>query len=63
MSRPTVESASDGIAPPLYWRMFTARATTMIASRRLAADSTIINVFAHALSGIASVGLNAVAFV
>jgi hypothetical protein len=43
--------------------MFTARATTMIASSRLAADSTSISIFAHLPSGIASVGLNAVAFV
>ena len=43
--------------------MFTARATTMIASKRLAADWTIISSFARWLSGIVSVGLNAVAFV
>jgi hypothetical protein len=35
----------------------------MIASSRLAADCTIISTFAHFVSGIASVGLNAVAFV
>ena len=43
--------------------MFTARATTVIARSRLAADSTIIRAFAHRLSGIASVGLKAVALV
>jgi hypothetical protein len=43
--------------------MFTARATTMIARSKLAADSTSISIFAHRLKGMASVGLNAVAFV
>ena len=41
----------------------TARATTMIASSRLAADCTSISILTRWLSGIASVGLNAVAFV
>ena len=35
----------------------------MIASVRLAADSTSISIFAQRLSGIASVGLNAVELV
>ncbi len=46
-----------------YFNMLTARAATMSASTRLAADSTSINIFAQRLSGIVSVGLNAVAFV
>ena len=46
-----------------YRRMFTARATTITASVRLIADCTSISIFAQRLSGIASVGLNAVAFV
>ena len=46
-----------------YLRMLTARATTMIARSRLAADSTSMSIFAQRLKGIASVGLNAVAFV
>jgi hypothetical protein len=46
-----------------YLRMLTARAATMTASTRLAADSTSISIFAQRLSGRASVGLNAVAFV
>ena len=46
-----------------YLRMFTARAATINASRRLAADSSSISIFAQRLSGIASVGLKAVAFV
>ena len=46
-----------------YLRMFTARATTITASDRLIADCTSINIFAHRLSGSASVGLNADEFV
>ena len=46
-----------------HLRMFTARATTMIASKRLAADWTIMSSFTRWLSGIVSVGLNAVALV
>lgn len=44
-------------------KMLTARATTITASARLIADSMSISIFAQRLSGIASVGLNAVAFV
>ena len=44
-------------------RMLTARATTITARARLIADWTSINILAQRLSGIASVGLNAVAFV
>jgi hypothetical protein len=43
--------------------MFTAGATTITASARLIADWISISIFAQRLSGIASVGLNAVAFV
>ena len=43
--------------------MFTARATTITASARLMADWTSMSIFAQRLSGIVSVGLNAVAFV
>ena len=43
--------------------MLTALATTITASERLIADSTSISIFAQRLSGIVSVGLNAVAFV
>jgi hypothetical protein len=43
--------------------MFTARATTITARLRLIADCTSISIFAHRLSGIVSVGLNADAFV
>jgi hypothetical protein len=43
--------------------MFTARATTMTASARLIADWASISIFAQRLSGIASVGLKAVALV
>ena len=43
--------------------MFTARATTITASDRLIDDCTSISILAQRLSGIASVGLNAVAFV
>ena len=50
-------------APRVRCRMFTARATTMIASRRLAADSAIISSFAQWRSGSVSVGLKAVALV
>ena len=46
-----------------YLRMLTALAATITASRRLATDSTSISIFAQRLSGIVSVGLNAVAFV
>src|SRR5207244_7611687 len=49
--------------PSTYLRMFTARATTITASVRLIADCTSISIFAQRLRGIASVGLNAVAFV
>jgi hypothetical protein len=43
--------------------MFTARATTITASERLMADWTSMSIFAHRLSGSASVGLNADEFV
>jgi hypothetical protein len=43
--------------------MFTARATTMSPSVKLIADCTSISIFAHRLSGIVSVGLNAAEFV
>lgn len=43
--------------------MFTALATTITARARLIADWTSISIFAQRLNGIASVGLNAVAFV
>jgi hypothetical protein len=43
--------------------MLTARATTITARERLIADWTSIVIFAQRLSGIASVGLNAAAFV
>jgi hypothetical protein len=46
-----------------YLRMLIARAATRTASTRLAADSISISIFAQRLSGIVSVGLNAVAFV
>jgi predicted nucleic acid-binding protein len=44
-------------------RMLTARATTITASASEIADCTSMSIFAQRLSGIASVGLNAVAFV
>ncbi|MFL5958649.1 MAG: hypothetical protein ACJ75G_00070 [Gaiellaceae bacterium] len=43
--------------------MLTALATTITARARLIADWTSISIFAQRLSGIVSVGLNAVAFV
>jgi hypothetical protein len=43
--------------------MLIARAETISASTRLAADSSNISIFAQRLSGIVSVGLKAVAFV
>jgi hypothetical protein len=43
--------------------MFTARATTITARLRLIADCTSMSIFAHRLSGSASVGLNADEFV
>ena len=43
--------------------MLTARATTSTASINDSADSIIIANFAQRVSGITSVGLNAVAFV
>jgi hypothetical protein len=46
-----------------YWRMFTARATTITARLNDIADCASISIFAHRLSGIVSVGLNAAAFV
>ena len=44
-------------------RMFTARATTRIASTSETEDSMVMANFAHLESGMTSVGLNAVAFV
>jgi hypothetical protein len=44
-------------------RRLIARATTITPSVRLIADSTSISIFAHWVSGIVSVGLNAVEFV
>ena len=49
--------------PRCYLRMFTARATTITASERLIADCISISIFAQRLSGIASVGLNAIELV
>jgi hypothetical protein len=43
--------------------MFTARAATSRTVRTDSADSIIISSFAQRLSGIASVGLNAIALV
>ena len=64
---PGVTGRDDGVEPDGdgrgYLRRLIARAATMIASTRLAADSTSISIFAQRLSGIVSVGLKAVAFV
>jgi hypothetical protein len=46
-----------------YWKMFTARAATSRIVTAEAADSASISAFARWVSGIASVGLNAIAFV
>jgi hypothetical protein len=43
--------------------MFTARAVTSRMLSAETADSESISIFAHRLSGIASVGLNAIEFV
>ena len=43
--------------------MFTARAATSATVTRADADWAIINAFDHVVSGIVSVGLNAVEFV
>jgi hypothetical protein len=66
-----VLSAREGAAPAMSvaarWafqcRMLTALATTITARVRLIADWTSMSIFAQRLSGIASVGLNAVALV
>ena len=63
---PGVTGRDGGVETPDgrgYLRRLIARAATMIASTRLAADSTSISIFAQRLSGIVSVGLKAVAFV
>lgn len=49
--------------PAHQLKMFTALEMTMATVSNDARDWTIINSFAHAVSGIVSVGLNAVAFV
>lgn len=46
-----------------YPRIFTARAATSATVIREARDWIIISTFAHSVSGMVSVGLNAVAFV
>ena len=61
--RGTAARGQAAVMSTRYWRMLTARATTMIARRRLAADWTSISIFAQTVSGIVSVGLNAVALV
>ena len=48
---------------PLYERMFTARAATRRTVIAESVDSAAINALAGRVRGIASVGLNAVAFV
>src|SRR5579864_764496 len=50
-------------AEGLYARMFTARAATSRTVIAESVDSAAINALAGRVSGIASVGLNAVAFV
>jgi len=47
----------------LYGRMFTARAATRSTVTAESVDSAAINAFAGRVRGMASVGLNAVAFV
>lgn len=62
--RRQVAAGPDG--PPYpdgYLKMFTARAATSRMLRAETADSESISSFAHRLSGIASVGLNAIEFV
>ena len=49
--------------PPAYLKMFTARAVTSRMLTAEIADSDSISSFAHRLSGIESVGLNAIEFV
>src|SRR6202050_5334368 len=46
-----------------YWRMVTARATTNPIVTRETSDCALMMLFAVGVSGIVSVGLNAVAFV
>ena len=48
---------------PRQLRMFTARDTTRATVRSDARDCTIMRIFAHGVSGMVSVGLNAVALV
>src|SRR5205085_2203287 len=59
----TAKSGSLSYRGETYFRMFTARATTITAKLRLIADCTSMSIFAHRLSGSASVGLNADEFV
>ena len=51
------------VVPPRQLRMLTARDTTTATVTNEARDWNIINSFDHGVSGIVSVGLNAVAFV
>ena len=73
---PSIEQQSDVRAPRsartagdednfarTYERMFTARAATRSSVIAASVDSAAINALAGRVSGIASVGLNAVAFV
>lgn len=51
------------LAPAAHLRMFTARAATSARVINETADSTSISIFTRTLSGIVSVGENAVALV
>jgi hypothetical protein len=68
LRRPTLDRSLETRRASLpaasrHLRMFTARATTITARLRLIADCTSMSIFAHRLSGSASVGLNADEFV
>jgi hypothetical protein len=51
-----IQASLQGERDEGHLRMFAARATTMVASKRLGADWTIKSSFTRWLSGIVSVG-------
>ena len=61
--RPLPAHGNLPLTPERQSRTLTARATTSARMAREMSDCTVIAIFAHGASGIASVGLKAVAFV
>src|SRR5947209_8764746 len=59
----TAQRPGSTAEPASQLKMFTARASTSATVSSAAPDCTVIRTFAIGVSGIVSVGLNAVAFV